>query len=341
MKKITTLIRGLAMGLAALSFAGQAQADAAFFKGKTIKLVVGYGPGGGYDAYARILAGPIGQKLGATVVVENQPGAGGINALNKIYAAKGDALQIMIVNGTAAAMAQLVNQAGVRYDLSKTGHLGTIAKSPWVWLVPKDSPIKTPQDAMKSGKPIRWAASGPVDGLSDGAWVTCEALQMKCEVVIGYKGSSDAGRAVMQGEMDAIYVSDTSAFNYVKTGNVRAVSVINRKPSRFFPDVKPIFDTVELSDDAKWLLDFHSTVEDLGRILVTAPGVAPDQLKALQAAVTAVLSDKDLVALGEKTRRYIEPVGPEQTLKNVKAVVDELTDAQRKRLRAVMRLDAR
>lgn len=334
------LMAAVAMA-AALPLSAPAKADDPYFKGKTIKLIVGYGPGGGYDAYARMLAGPIGQRLGATVVVENQPGAGGVNALNKIYAAQGDALQMMIVNGTAAAMAQLVEQSGVRYDLSKTGHLGTIAKSPWVWLVPKDSPIKTPEDALKSDKPIRWAASGPVDGLSDGAWITCEALKLKCEVVIGYKGSSDAGRAVMQGEMDAIYVSDTSAFNYYKTGNVRPVAVINRNPSRFFPEVKTIFQTMKLSKDAEWLFDFHSTVEDLGRILVTPPGVAPAQMKALQDAVTAVLNDKQMVALGEKTRRYIEPVAPAKTLANVRAVVTDPTPADRKRLRQVMRLDKR
>ncbi|MBM3608307.1 MAG: hypothetical protein FJX29_07615, partial [Alphaproteobacteria bacterium] len=112
-----------------------AQDNASFFKGKTIKLVVGFGVGGGYDAYARMLAGPIGQRLGATIVVENQPGAGGVNALNRVYAAKGDALQMMIVNGTAAALSQIVEQSGVRYDLAQVGMLGTIAASPWVWLV--------------------------------------------------------------------------------------------------------------------------------------------------------------------------------------------------------------
>ncbi len=319
----------------------QAQADAAFFKGKTIKFVVGFGVGGGYDAYARLLAGPIGQKLGATVVVENQPGAGGVNALNRIYAAKGDALQIMIVNGTAAALAQIVEQKGVRYDLSKVGHLGTIAASPWVWLVPTNSPIKTPQDAISLGKEIRWAAGGPIDGLSDGAWFTCEALQLKCNVVIGYKGSADAARAVMQNEMDAIYVSDTSALAYSGTGNVRPVTVMNRRQSRFFPNIKPIFEQVKISPEGAWLIDFHTAVEDLGRILVTPPDVAPAQMKVLQEAVMAVLNDKDMIALGEKTRRYIEPLDPEKTLVNVRKVVSEPTAEQRKRLRAVMRLDQR
>lgn len=342
MTSLKTLAAGLfAAASMALAAPAAAQSDAAFFKGKTIKLVVGFGVGGGYDAYARMLAGPIGQRLGATIVVENQPGAGGVNALNRIYAAKGDALQMMIVNGTAAALSQIVEQSGVRYDLAQVSVLGTIAASPWVWLVPKDSPINSPQDAVSQGREIRWAAGGPIDGLSDGAWFTCEALKLKCNVVIGYKGSADAARAVMQGEMDAIYVSDTSALAYTGTGNVKPITVMNRRQSRFFPNVKPIFEMTKIDANGAWLIDFHSALEDLGRILVAPPGVAPGQLKVLQDAVMATLTDKEMVALGEKTRRYIEPLDPVKTLANVRKVVSEPTAEERKRLRAVMRLDKR
>src|SRR5450432_3676931 len=79
-------------------------AERAFFSGKTIRLVVGYGPGGGYDAYARMIAPHLSKALGASVVVENQPGAGGLVALNRIYAAAADGLTMMIVNGTGAAL---------------------------------------------------------------------------------------------------------------------------------------------------------------------------------------------------------------------------------------------
>ncbi|HEY0420955.1 MAG TPA: tripartite tricarboxylate transporter substrate-binding protein, partial [Acetobacteraceae bacterium] len=124
-------------------------AERAFFGGKTIRLVVGYGPGGGYDAYARMIAPHLSTALGASVVVENQPGAGGLVALNRIYTAAPDGLTIMIVNGTGAALSQLTEQAGVRFDLGQLGYLGTVSASPWMWLVGPGSPIKTPQDAMK------------------------------------------------------------------------------------------------------------------------------------------------------------------------------------------------
>ena len=70
-----------------------------------------------------------------------------------------------------------------------------------MWLVGPNSTIKTPQDAMKLGKKMNWAASGPADGLSDGAAFTCEALNLDCHVVLGYAGSNQAALAVTQGEM--------------------------------------------------------------------------------------------------------------------------------------------
>ena len=106
-----------------------ARAQTDHYKGKTVRLVVGYGPGGGYDVYARLIAPAIGRALGATVIVENQPGAGGMVALNRMYAAQPDGLSFMIVNGTGAGLSQLMELSGVRYDLSKVGHLGKIGRA--------------------------------------------------------------------------------------------------------------------------------------------------------------------------------------------------------------------
>src|ERR1700692_3001493 len=107
-----------ALAAAVMGPAARAQdAERAYFSGKTVRMVVGYGPGGGYDAYARMIAPHLSKVLGANVVVENQPGAGGLVALNRIYTAAPDGLTMMIVNGTGAALSQLSEQAGVRFDL--------------------------------------------------------------------------------------------------------------------------------------------------------------------------------------------------------------------------------
>ena len=80
---------------------GRAQdAEKAFYAGKTVRMVVGSGVGGGYDVFSRIIAPYLSRTLGTTVIVENQPGAGGLIALNRLYVAPPDGLQISLSNGT-------------------------------------------------------------------------------------------------------------------------------------------------------------------------------------------------------------------------------------------------
>ena len=306
------------------------------FTGETVRLVVGFGAGGGYDAYARMLAPHLAKNLGATVIVENQPGAGGLLALNRVYTAPPDGLTISIVNGTGAAFAQLSGQQGARFDLGKVGYLATVSASPWMWLVGPTSKTKTIQEALKAKMKWRWAAGGPTDGLSDGAAFACAALKLDCHVVLGYKGSADATLAVMRGEMDAIYVSDTSALNYVKSKQGIALATMGRKKSRFFPSEPTIFEAAKLDADQQWLFDFRSAVEDLGRILLTTPGVPAARLAVLQAAVKATLTDPKVVAEGEKSRRYIDFIDAAGTRKNALTVVNDVTPAQKKRIQDIL-----
>ena len=224
-----------------------AQDAASYYKGKVGKIIVGYGPGGGYDAYARMIAPHLEKTTGVRWIVENQPGAGGISALNRLYAAGGDAPQMMIVNGTGAALGQILDQKAVRYDLAKLGYIGIVSSSPWIWLASPKSKITTVAQAMKPGARVNWAASGVTDGLGDGAAITCATLQLQCRIVRGYKGSKAAALAVTQGEMDAIYVSDTSAYNYVRSKGATAVATMSRDKSRFFKDLPTIFELVKLS----------------------------------------------------------------------------------------------
>ena len=342
MRMVLTRLAGVA-ALIALLAPGLAQAqtpeaEAAFFKGKNVRLTVGYGPGGGYDVYARMIGQHISRHLGANIIIENQPGAGGITALNATSVAAPDGLHMMIVNGAGAALSQILATPGVRYDLATLGHLGTVAASPWMWLVAPQSKIVTPRDALAQDREIMWSATGPADGLADGAAFTCEALGMKCRVVMGYGGSNQAALAVTKGEMDSIYVSDTSANNYVKSGQNRAVAAVARKRSRFFPDTPTIFELAKLTPEQEWLFDFRANIEDLGRILVVPPGLSASRLAYMQAAVKKALTDPEVVAEGERTQRYIDFQDAEITRKRTLSVVADVTPQQKKKVTDLLSL---
>ncbi len=321
---------GIAVALSAL--AGGALAEDAYYKGKTIRFIVGFGAGGGYDAYSRLLAPHFQKVLGASVVVENQPGAGGMVALNRFSVAPANGLQMTIVNGTGASLQQLLEVKGARYDLTKFKVLGTVDNPQWIFLMAPKSPYNTLADVVKAGKRLTWGGSGKVSGTSDGAAMSCYTLKLQCKVITGYKGSRASALALAQGEIDGLYVSETSAFDYVKSKNAKAIANWNRKRSKLFPDLPTVFEQLpDLTADQKWWIDYRATVESLGRVLVAPPSTPKAQLDALRAATHKILSDPAIVAEGDKKRRYINYIPWQQTEKNIEGALSSVP-ADRKAL---------
>lgn len=315
----------------------QARAADPYYNGKTIRFVVGFGAGGGYDTYARMLAPQYERLLGATVVVENQPGAGGMVALNRFNVAPGDGLRMTIVNATGGSLQQLLELKGARFDITKFKVLGTVVHSVWNFLVAPKSPYNTLQDVMKAGKTFHWGGSGKVSGMSDGAAMTCYALGIKCKLVTGYKGSRAAAHAVAKGEMDAIYVSETSAFRYVKGKNAKAIATMNRKRSPLFPDLPTVFEQLpNLTKEQQWWIDYRATIESLGRILFMPPGTPDNLVRTMREATHKILTDPKFVADSAKKRRYIKYTDAARTKKNIAVVLKSLTPKQTAQIKKVV-----
>ena len=311
---------------------GRAQeAEKAFYAGKTVRMVVGTGVGGGYDVFSRLIAPYLAKTLGTTVIVENVPGAGGLLAVNKLYASPGDGLQISLVQGTMVGLAQLTGDQAARFDLTKFSYLATVGAPPGLWLVGPDSPIREVQQAIDAKKKWRWASAGGTSGLGIGAAFTCEALKLDCHIVQGYKSSADAGLAVTRGEMDAVYVPESSANHFVKSKQNWALATISRTKSQFFQDRPTIFQATKIDADRLWAMDFLANLEGLGRLLMAPPGIPPARLAYLQAAIKETLHNPQLRAEGEKMERIIEYTDPATTHKNVVSFFDGITPEQKAR----------
>jgi tripartite-type tricarboxylate transporter receptor subunit TctC len=195
-----------------------------------------------------------------------------------------------------------------------------------------DVPYTSVKEALAAKTSWQWGAAGPADGLGNGAAFTCEALKIKCSIVPGYSGSNQAALAVTKGEMDAVYIPESSANNFVKAKQNIALATMSRKKSRWFLEKPTIFEAVDLSEDGKWLFDFNTSVEDLGRILILPPNMPKARLAFLQKVVRDVLHDPKLIEEGERTERIIEYLDPESTLKNAQKVTTQITPEQRKRV---------
>ena len=333
--------RGLcaAIGLV-LSLLGVAPAtaqDAAeFYKGKTVRFVVGVGVGGGFDAYARMIAPHLSKVLDATVIVENQIGAGGILAMNQLMIAPPDGLRIKIVNGTPTLLAQLLEQENIKFDFTKIPHLGLIAAEPWGLMVSPTSPIKSLDDLMKPGQRLRWGGTGPTGGPSDGAAITCQALQLDCRVVMGYRGSAEIAFAVQRGELDGLYVTDASLANYERGQQGRVIAIAARKRSALLPHVPTLYEALKLTDEQQWWLDFRAELNEYGRVLLTMPGIPADRLSHLRAAVKKVLTDPTVIAEGEKTQRFIEYRDGEAMEAIAKKLLTQISPERKAQVREVV-----
>lgn len=336
-RKALTRVAILLLTWATLAGALPAGADtaASFYRGQTVKLLVGYGPGGGFDTLARLIAPWLARQTGATVVVVNQPGGGGVVAMNQLFAAEPDGLTLMLVNGQTAVLSQLLEMEGARYDLQKAAWLGGAATEANVLMLSEKSGLRTVADLKNSATPVKWAAGGKTDIMADTAACLSEALALNSRIIIGYKGSKEASLAAMRGETDGIITSESSAAKYSQEG-LRAVAVLDRSRSPHFPELPTIFELAAIADDAAWWLDFRARLTMVGRALLAPPGTPPARIDYLAGVFKEILTDpafKAEAAARELEINYTPPAGLRDF---VNLSVGSLSPAQRATVREVV-----
>src|SRR4051794_22358899 len=192
------------LAAASLSLAGQgaaAQSVADFYKGRTVNVIVGFGPGGGYDLYARTLSRHLGHHIpgNPNVVVQNMDGAGSVRASNYVYAVgPKDGTVIAAVNQNAP-MYQLLGGAGAQYEAAKLQWLGSMANSNGVLYTWHTSGIKTIADAKAKEVPL-----GAVGTASDSyifPTVVNAVAGTKFKPIPGYAGTGQINIAIERGEV--------------------------------------------------------------------------------------------------------------------------------------------
>src|SRR5262249_38083617 len=194
-----------AMTLALMSASAPARADAIsdFYRGRTINLIIGYPPGGGYDLYARTLARHIGRHIPAnpSIVVQNMPGAGSIKAANYLY-------NIAPKDGTAfggfsrgAFLDPLLGRTdGVQYVAAKYGWLGSISNEVGVCAFRSESGIATWADMQ--AKPYVIGSTGAGADSDVFPTVLRHLFHLPMKVVTGYRSAADVVLAVTRKEVD-------------------------------------------------------------------------------------------------------------------------------------------
>ena len=308
--KITPRCFSFLFGLALLLGAIHASAQE-FYKGKTIRLVVGNSVGGAMDDWARFVALYLGKHIAGnpTIVVQNMPGAAGIIAANYVYGvAKPDGLTLGVIN-PALYIDQLLGAKEVRFDWPRFAYIGSPERVDQVLYIRTDGPYKTLDDIRKAAEPPRCAALAR-SGL--GYFLPRlleEGLGLKFNIVAGYGGGGDMNLAIEKGEVHcragtaSAYVSREPTRTWIKNGFVRALAQSGATRYPKLPDVPTIhelLDAHKTPDATKRVAKVILASGDLGRPFITTPGTPTDRVKILRAAFTKAMNDSELLADAKK-----------------------------------------
>jgi tripartite-type tricarboxylate transporter receptor subunit TctC len=289
------LLAALAVGFLAAAPVGVA-GEGAFFQGKQVRFYTMGGPGGGYDTYMRALIPHLEKKLSAKILPTNEPGAGGLIAINRTIHAPPDGLTILLVGGETLVTAQLYDAPGVNYDVRKLTWLARVSSETKVALLGPRSPYDTVFELVKSQRPVTWAGSSKIDGNADFTAIMAHALGIKSKIITGYKGTGDMNLAIQRGEVDGRIVSEESAALYGPSNGMRVVAVLARKRVEQFPAAPTVFEAAELGPAQARLIDWRAGIAGLGRLIMVTPGTPQDRLDLLRRAFAEVIGDGGFIA---------------------------------------------
>lgn len=285
--------------------------QANFYEGRTIFIIVGFGPGGGYDLYSRLLAQYLGKYVPGhpSVVVQNMVGAGGVRAANFVYSgAAKDGTYIASVN-QGAAMFQFLGGSQARYDLTKAGWLGSMAASNNVVYVSQASGVKTLEDAKIREVPL--AGSGIISDSDIYPAVLNAIAGTKFKVIDGYDGTNDSNLAIERGEVagrgGGAYSNLVSVKpDWLRDGKVRVLVQTGLKKEPDLPDVPLLLD-LATSEEDRQIAMVVTLPTVIGYNQWVAPEVPSERLELLRSAYISALSDPGLIADAKKQGLEIRP----------------------------------
>jgi tripartite-type tricarboxylate transporter receptor subunit TctC len=310
--RLASRMIGSALALAAMLAtvsALRAEPVADFYRGKTIKLIIGYGPGGGYDLYGRLAAEFLSRHIpgNPTIIPTNMPGGGSLKAVEYLYGvAPQDGTYLGSVSQQLATNA--VTDEKNKLDVTRFRYLGRFTSNIDVGVALPQAGIKSFEDARK-----RQVVVGAENGSM--SLIYAKTLNnyggAKLKIVKGYIGSADIQRAAERGEVDvngsfslpAVLVAHP---DWVRDGTA---VILYQNALKRFPQISqvPTLSELMLNDEGRTVAHVVAGMAEIGRSILTTPGVPEDRLAALRTAFQDMLKDPDFVAACAKRNLLLDP----------------------------------
>jgi tripartite-type tricarboxylate transporter receptor subunit TctC len=310
---------GLAVALVLFAVSSVPAASDEFYRGKVIRIIVGFSAGGGFDTYARSLSRYMGKYIpgNPSIIVENMPGAGSLIAANHIFhAAKPDGLTIGAFNGNQI-LAQLIGGQGINFDARKMEWMGAPGYNHDLCVLNKTTGIANAEQWLASKTPLKLGGSAPGSTTDDGPKVLKEAIGLPMRLVSGYKGTADIRVAVESGEVDGLcgfsWVSVRTTWRKaIESGQVMIMLQSAPKAHSELPNV-PLSISFAKTAEARQLIEagIHQPSQvTYGYSL--PPGTPKDRLQILRRGFLQTLKDQEFLADAAKANLEIVPASGEE-----------------------------
>jgi tripartite-type tricarboxylate transporter receptor subunit TctC len=285
-----------------------------FFRTKTIRVIVGFAAGGGFDIYSRAIARHLGKHIpgNPSVVVENMTGAGSLIAANHLYkVAKPDGLTIGNIHGNQI-LNQVLGSPGIEFDARRFEWIGVPVKDSGACALTKASGMTTLEHWRASKTPVKLGGGGPGDTTTTNAKILKAALNLPIQLVMGYKGTADMRLAAESGELaGACFQWESIKTTWRKgldTGEVQII--IQTNPTRH-PELAQVPNAIDeaKSEDARQLIraGLHDPAA-MTRPYLVPPATPKERVQILRKAFLETLNDPSFAAEAKQSSLEINPV---------------------------------
>ncbi|MEW6451868.1 MAG: tripartite tricarboxylate transporter substrate-binding protein [Pseudomonadota bacterium] len=305
------LLLALSAALLCVTSASAQEDVAAFYKGKTIRLVVGIGVGSGYDINARALARHMTKHIPGNpqIIVQNQPGAGSLTMTNQLY-------NIGPFDGTAMGATfnglpttPLLQPSGVRFDVHKINWIGSTNRETQAMYVWHTAPQQTLEDLRTKEMIVGAQAAGSTQ--YDYPMLGNAVLGLKFKVITGYEATPKINLAMERGEVHGTWAnwSTLKAISQQWLDD-KKIRILAQWALRKHPEMSnvPLIYDVAKTDEQKQALDLALARLEFGRPFFLPPGVPQARVDAIRKAFDATMKDPEFIAEADKLKIDIDPL---------------------------------
>jgi tripartite-type tricarboxylate transporter receptor subunit TctC len=300
-----------------------------FYSNKTLRIVVGFSPGGGMDIYARAIGRHLGKNISGkpTVFIENMPGAGSLIAANYLYKqAKPDGLTVGSWIGGLVLQQVIGGQKGIEFDARKFEWIGAPAGDSSSCALTKASGVNNTDQWLAAKTPVKIGAMAPGSVTSDIPKILKAALNLPIQVVEGYKGTAEIRVAADSGEVDGgCWGWETIKIMWrqgLDSGNTRVLIQMLPRKHPELPDVPNALDLAK-TEEARQLIKIGIVdPATMVRSLTLPPGTPKDRVKILRDAFMATMKDAEFLAEAKTAKLDLNPLPGSEVEKIVQGFFD-------------------